>query len=105
MQICEVFPRLAAMADKFAVVRSLIGNQVDHDAIQVFNGFDPKKPKPAGGWPQFGSAVARLEGARRSGDARVHEPLLYHHARALQRAGTRLPRHGRRTVSADRADP
>ena len=63
MQICEAFPRLAAMAEKFAVVRSLVGNQVDHDAIQVFNGFDPKKPKPAGGWPQFGSAVARIEGA------------------------------------------
>src|SRR5439155_633636 len=63
IQICEAFPKLAGMMDKLAVVRSLIGNQADHDAIQVFNGFHPRRPKPNGGWPQFGSAVARLQGA------------------------------------------
>src|SRR3954471_7872058 len=57
MQICEAFPRLAGMADKFAVVRSLVGNQAGHDAIQVFNGHHPNKAKPSGGWPQFGSIV------------------------------------------------
>ncbi len=61
-EICEAFPRLARMADKFAVVRSLVGNQSDHDAIQVFNGHHPGKATPSGGWPQFGSAVARLQG-------------------------------------------
>lgn len=61
-EICEAFPRLAKMADKLAVIRSLVGSQSDHDAIQVFNGHDPKKPTPAGGWPQFGSAVAKLQG-------------------------------------------
>jgi hypothetical protein len=61
-QICEAFPRLAAMADKFAIVRSLVGNQAGHDAIQVFNGHHPSKAKPQGGWPQFGSTVARLRG-------------------------------------------
>jgi hypothetical protein len=62
VQIGEGLPRLARMMDKLAVVRSLVGNQADHDAIQVYNGHDPKKPKPAGGWPQFGSAVAKLQG-------------------------------------------
>lgn len=62
MQICEAFPRLAGMADKFAVIRSLVGNQANHDAIQVFNGFHPNKAKPSGGWPQFGSMVAKLQG-------------------------------------------
>src|SRR6187401_3462117 len=47
-EICEAFPRLARMADKLTVIRSLVGNQHDHDAIQVFNGHDPKKQKPSG---------------------------------------------------------
>ncbi len=61
-EICEAFPRLATIADKFTVIRSLVGNQSDHDAIQVFNGHHPRKPTPSGGWPQFGSMVARTQG-------------------------------------------
>jgi hypothetical protein len=63
VQICEAFPRLARMMDKLVVVRSLVGNQSDHDAIQVFNGHHPRKPTPSGGWPQLGSVVARVQGA------------------------------------------
>jgi hypothetical protein len=63
VQICEAFPRLARMMDKLVVVRSLVGNQSDHDAIQVFNGHNPRKPTPSGGWPQLGSVVARVQGA------------------------------------------
>lgn len=63
VQICEALPMLARNMDKLAIVRSLVGNQADHDAIQVYNGHNPKKPTPAGGWPQFGSAVAKLQGA------------------------------------------
>jgi uncharacterized protein (DUF1501 family) len=63
IQICEALPRLAKIMDKLVVVRSLVGNQADHDAIQVYNGHNPKKPTPAGGWPQFGSTVAKLQGA------------------------------------------
>jgi hypothetical protein len=62
VQICEALPRLARVMDKLVVVRSLVGNQADHDAVQVFNGHNPGKPGPAGGWPQFGSAVAKLQG-------------------------------------------
>src|SRR5436190_16554560 len=59
IQICEAFPRLATMADKLTIVRSLVGNQADHDAIQVYNGHNPRRaPMPSGGWPQFGSTVA-----------------------------------------------
>ena len=64
-EICEAFPKLAGMADKFSVVRSLVGNQADHDAIQVFNGRHPKKQTPSGGWPQFGTMVSRLQGPAR----------------------------------------
>lgn len=63
VKICEALPRLARIMDKLVVVRSLVGNQADHDAIQVYNGHHPRKPTPSGGWPQFGSAVAKLQGA------------------------------------------
>jgi hypothetical protein len=63
IQICEAFPRLARMMDKLVVVRSLVGSQSDHDAIQVYNGHNPRKATPSGGWPQFGSAVAKLQAA------------------------------------------
>jgi len=63
MQICEAFPRLARMADKLVIVRSLVGNQTDHDAVQVYNGHHPRKPTPSGGWPQLGSVVAKVQGA------------------------------------------
>lgn len=62
IQICEAFPRIAKMMDKFTVIRSLVGNQADHDAIQVFNGRHVRTAKPSGGWPQFGSVVAKLQG-------------------------------------------
>lgn len=63
IQICEAFPKLASMMDKLVVVRSLVGNQADHDAIQVFNGHHPRGlPVPNGGWPQFGSVVAKVQG-------------------------------------------
>jgi uncharacterized protein (DUF1501 family) len=62
IQIGEAFPLLARNMDKLVVVRSLVGNQADHDAIQVYNGHHPRKPTPAGGWPQFGSTVAKIQG-------------------------------------------
>jgi hypothetical protein len=63
IEICEAFPNLAKIADKYTLIRSLVGNQADHDAAQVFHGRDTRKAKPAGGWPQFGSMVSSLLGA------------------------------------------
>jgi len=62
IEICEALPRLARIMDQLVVVRSLVGNQAGHDAIQVFNGRRPGPQAPSGGWPQFGSAVARVQG-------------------------------------------
>jgi hypothetical protein len=62
VQICEALPRLARIMDRLIVVRSLVGNHNDHDAAQVFTGRNPRKPVASGGWPQFGSAVAKLQG-------------------------------------------
>jgi len=63
LEICEAFPKLAQMADKFVPIRSIVGSQSGHDAIQVFNGHNPRKPKPSGGWPQFGSMVSKVQGS------------------------------------------
>lgn len=63
IRICEAMPRLARIMDKLVVIRSLVGNQAGHDAAQVFVGRNPRTPAPAGGWPQFGSAVAKVQGA------------------------------------------
>jgi uncharacterized protein (DUF1501 family) len=63
IQICEAFPRLARLMDRLVIVRSLVGNQSDHDAVQVFNGHHPRQGTASGGWPQLGSVVARVQGA------------------------------------------
>ena len=63
MEICEAFPKLAGISDKLVTVRSLVGSQSGHDAIQVFNGHNPRQPTPSGGWPQFGSVVAQVQGS------------------------------------------
>ncbi len=62
IKIGEAFPKIAQRMDKFAIIRSLVGNQADHDAIQVFNGRNTKKAPPSGGWPQLGSVVAKVQG-------------------------------------------
>ena len=63
IQICEQFPRMARMMDKFTIIRSLVGAQADHDAAQCYTGRPPRgNTVPPGGWPQFGSVVNKLQG-------------------------------------------
>lgn len=62
IEICEAFPQLARRMDRMAIIRSLVGNQSGHDAVQVFNGHNPRRPAPSGGWPQFGSVVSKVLG-------------------------------------------
>jgi hypothetical protein len=62
IEIGELLPRIAGAMDKFAVIRSLCDAQADHDAIQCYTGRTHAGRVPAGGWPQFGSAVARVQG-------------------------------------------
>lgn len=61
IEICELLPRLAGMMDKFAVIRSLSDAQANHDAVQCYTG--RAGPAPAGGWPQLGSVVSKVQGA------------------------------------------
>src|SRR3954451_18427546 len=50
IEVCELFPKMAAMMDKFVVVRSLADCQGDHDAYQCMTG-RKKTPQTAEFWP------------------------------------------------------
>jgi hypothetical protein len=61
IEICEVFPKLAAIADKCVFIRSLVGAKGGHDAYQCMTGRS-LNPAPAGGWPAAGAWVSKLQG-------------------------------------------
>jgi arylsulfatase len=42
MDICEHMPQLATMADKFAIIRSLIGSSGQHSNYQTHSGYDQR---------------------------------------------------------------
>ncbi len=62
IEICEVFPKLAGMMDKAAVIRSVVGCSGGHDAYQCLTGWRPNDLQSVGGRPAIGSAVAKLFG-------------------------------------------
>ncbi len=66
IEICELFPRMAKMMDKFALIRSLVGAQNDHDAFQCYTGHSRTEIAPPGGWAPFGSLVGKVQGAANS---------------------------------------
>jgi Protein of unknown function (DUF1501) len=61
LHICEHLPRLAGRMDRFAVIRSLVGSEGRHAAFQCVTG-RTHQAQPGGGWPSFGSVVARVRG-------------------------------------------
>ena len=62
IQICEHMPRLAAMADKFAIVRSLIGMYNDHSNVHTHSGYSRRELQNVGGHPSLGSVISKLQG-------------------------------------------
>lgn len=50
MDICEHFPLLAKNADKFAIIRTIVGASGAHDCYQCMTG-RRKENQPPGGWP------------------------------------------------------
>ena len=61
IEICELFPRLAGMMDKFVPIRSIVGARGSHYAHEAMTGRRSDNP-PAGGWPSMGAWVSKLEG-------------------------------------------
>ena len=66
IEICELFPKMAARMDQFSIIRSVVGSTGEHAAGQCFTG-RPSQNQPAGGWPSIGSYVSRLHGQSEPG--------------------------------------
>ncbi len=63
IEISEMFPKIAAMADKFVFIRSMVGAKGGHDAFQCMMGHSPRDtPMPAGGWPAAGAWISHVLG-------------------------------------------
>jgi uncharacterized protein DUF1501 len=62
IQICELFPKIAAMMDKFAIIRTICDSDGDHDGYQCMTGRKKRETAPGGGWPTAGGWVSRLAG-------------------------------------------
>src|SRR5215831_9267529 len=65
LRLCELMPKVASIADKFAFIRSLIGSAGAHDAFQCQSGFPANNLQSLGGRPALGSVVAKLRGSPR----------------------------------------
>jgi hypothetical protein len=63
LQISELMPRLASIADKLAFIRSLVGSAGAHDAFQCQSGFPASDLRSIGGRPALGSVLAKLRGS------------------------------------------
>lgn len=63
LKLCEMLPRMAANADQFAFIRSLVGSAGVHDAFQCQSGFRKKDMLSEGGRPALGSVISKLKGS------------------------------------------
>ena len=56
------FPKLAAMMDKFVIIRSLVDSDGDHDAYQCMTGRKSERPPPTAAGRRSGRGSRRLQG-------------------------------------------
>jgi hypothetical protein len=62
IQIGEVFPRIASIMDRCAVIRSVVGCVDRHEPYQCHAGWTRESLQSLGGRPSLGAAVTRLQG-------------------------------------------
>ncbi|MCO8121201.1 DUF1501 domain-containing protein [Stieleria sp. TO1_6] len=62
IQIGEVFPKLAGLMDKAAIIRSVVGCRGGHDGMQCLTGWEGNSLKSLGGRPSIGSSASRIFG-------------------------------------------
>ena len=62
IEICELFPRMASMMDKFIPVRSICDADGRHDAYQCMTGWKRGQRQPRAGRPNWGSWASQLQG-------------------------------------------
>lgn len=63
LHVTELLPRIAAHADKYVFLRSLVGADQAHDAFQCQSGFTFKELANVGGRPAMGCVVSKLLGS------------------------------------------
>lgn len=103
--ICEKLPKLAALSDKYAVIRTLTHHHNDHNACHLIQTGHPLPPAPRGAamvdatekdWPAMGSVVEYLDqrtDARRTLEQRrdfpsyVYLPNPLGHIQGYDRSG------------------
>jgi hypothetical protein len=62
IQIGEVFTKIAAAMDKFAIIRTVVGATGGHDAYQCTTGWPHRSLAALGGRPCIGAAAAKVLG-------------------------------------------
>ena len=62
IEICELFPQMAKMMDKFIPIRSICDADGRHDAYQCMTGWKKGQRTPREGRPNFGSWSSHLQG-------------------------------------------
>ena len=58
---------MATLADKFAIIRSLVGSNAGHSNYQTHTGYNQKSLESIGGRPSLGSVIAKLKGSSGNG--------------------------------------
>ncbi len=61
IRICEHLPRVARLAHRYTIIRSMVGAEDRHDAITCHTGRHPRN-QPPGGWPSMGSTLGKILG-------------------------------------------
>ena len=61
LEICELFPKMAGIMDKFSIIRSVVGSTGHHAAEQCLTGRSNVN-MPAGGWPSIGAVMSKIQG-------------------------------------------
>src|ERR1041384_2244873 len=61
IEIGELFPNVAKLADKLTIIRSIVGATGGHDAYQCMT-VRPLMPAPTGGWPAAGAWISKIQG-------------------------------------------
>ena len=85
-QVCELMPKLAATADKYTFIRSMVEAAGRHDAFQCQSGYLVNNMDRFGGWPAMGCVINKLRGkvtdaAPAFVDMMQGRPLVRHSAR------------------------
>ena len=106
MEISELFPRQAKMADKFSIVRSLHHDTGDHFAgahYMLTSRGGASGADTTGKYPSIGSIATKLLGPRRPGmPAYVAVPYAVEHRHSARLLRRQLPGHGPQPVRDQR---